>query len=377
MRELPSGTVSMLFSDIEGSTLLLEPLGRRYADALDGHRQVLRAAWAAYGGTEMGTEGDSFFVVFPTAERSGHGGGPGAARAGATRGRVASGCGCGWASTPAHPGPRWRLRGDGRAPGRPDRRVRPRWAGGGVRRDRRARSATACPMASGCGTSAATSSRTSPSRSGCSSSTVDGPADRLPARCGRWAPRRACRSRRPPWSGREPSCRGAGRPGRIARACGWSRSPDPAGSGKTRLAIAVAERLVTAFPDGVFFVPLAAVTSADVMWTTIAEVLDVPPEQRTAAASARAHGAPRGAASSWTTSSSSTAPTRSSPSCWRLRRERPSWRAHADHWGCRGAPVPGAAAGRCRTARNWRLPRTLRRCSSSSSMPAACDPTSG
>src|SRR3954471_7850248 len=62
----------MLFSDIEGSTLMLSRLGRRYTDALDGHRDVLRSAWAAHGGTEMGTEGDSFFVVFPTAEGAVH-----------------------------------------------------------------------------------------------------------------------------------------------------------------------------------------------------------------------------------------------------------------------------------------------------------------
>jgi class 3 adenylate cyclase len=68
MRELPSGTVSMLFSDIEGSTLLLSRLGLSYTDALDRHRQVLRSAWARFGGTELGTEGDSFFVVFPTAD---------------------------------------------------------------------------------------------------------------------------------------------------------------------------------------------------------------------------------------------------------------------------------------------------------------------
>lgn len=54
----------------------------------------------------------------------------------------------------------------------------------------------------------------------------------------------------------------------------------PGGSGKTRLAIAVAQGLVERFPDGVFFVPLAAVTTSDVMWTSIAEVLDVPPEGR-------------------------------------------------------------------------------------------------
>jgi class 3 adenylate cyclase len=66
--ELPTGTVSLLFSDIEGSTVLLSRLGPAYVDALDGQRSVLRAAWTAHGGTELGTEGDSFFVVFATAE---------------------------------------------------------------------------------------------------------------------------------------------------------------------------------------------------------------------------------------------------------------------------------------------------------------------
>jgi class 3 adenylate cyclase len=61
---LPTGTVTMLFSDIEGSTSLLARLGQSYADALDAHRVLLRSAWARWGGVEMGTEGDSFFVVF-------------------------------------------------------------------------------------------------------------------------------------------------------------------------------------------------------------------------------------------------------------------------------------------------------------------------
>jgi class 3 adenylate cyclase len=46
----------------------LSRLGPSYLEALAGQRQVLRAAWVAHGGTEIGTEGDSFFVVFPTAE---------------------------------------------------------------------------------------------------------------------------------------------------------------------------------------------------------------------------------------------------------------------------------------------------------------------
>jgi predicted ATPase/class 3 adenylate cyclase len=57
----------MLFSDIEGSTRLLGRLGDRYAEALDVQRSALRAAWRRWGGVEMGTEGDSFFVVFEAA----------------------------------------------------------------------------------------------------------------------------------------------------------------------------------------------------------------------------------------------------------------------------------------------------------------------
>jgi class 3 adenylate cyclase len=50
MRELPSGTVTFLFTDIEGSTKLLHELGDDYAEALAAHRQVLRQAFADRGG---------------------------------------------------------------------------------------------------------------------------------------------------------------------------------------------------------------------------------------------------------------------------------------------------------------------------------------
>jgi predicted ATPase/class 3 adenylate cyclase len=62
----------MLFSDIEGSTSLLYRLGIRYAEVLDVQRRVLRSAWQHWGGTEMGTEGDSFFVVFEAARDAVH-----------------------------------------------------------------------------------------------------------------------------------------------------------------------------------------------------------------------------------------------------------------------------------------------------------------
>ena len=64
MTELPSGTVTFLFSDIEGSTLLLRRLRERYADVLDDHHRLLRSAFSEHGGHEIATEGDSFFVAF-------------------------------------------------------------------------------------------------------------------------------------------------------------------------------------------------------------------------------------------------------------------------------------------------------------------------
>ena len=66
--DLPSGTVTFLFTDIEGSTRLLEELGAEaYAEALAEHRRVLREAFAAHGGVEVDTQGDAFFIAFPEA----------------------------------------------------------------------------------------------------------------------------------------------------------------------------------------------------------------------------------------------------------------------------------------------------------------------
>jgi predicted ATPase/class 3 adenylate cyclase len=68
MRDLPLGTVTFLFTDVEGSTKLLHELGAEgYAQALAEHRRVVRDAFAAHGGTEVDTQGDAFFVAFPTA----------------------------------------------------------------------------------------------------------------------------------------------------------------------------------------------------------------------------------------------------------------------------------------------------------------------
>jgi peptide/nickel transport system substrate-binding protein len=64
MAELPSGTVTFLFTDVEGSTRLLKQLRDRYGELLADHRRILRAAFVAHGGQEIDTQGDSFFVAF-------------------------------------------------------------------------------------------------------------------------------------------------------------------------------------------------------------------------------------------------------------------------------------------------------------------------
>jgi predicted ATPase/class 3 adenylate cyclase len=63
---LPTGTVTFLFTDIEGSTRLLQELGDRYAAVRDEHAAIVRHAVEAGGGVEVSTEGDSFFVAFPS-----------------------------------------------------------------------------------------------------------------------------------------------------------------------------------------------------------------------------------------------------------------------------------------------------------------------
>jgi class 3 adenylate cyclase len=66
--DLPTGTVTFLFTDVEGSTRLLHEVGvEKYAVALRRHREVLRDAFGRHGGVEIDTQGDAFFVAFPTA----------------------------------------------------------------------------------------------------------------------------------------------------------------------------------------------------------------------------------------------------------------------------------------------------------------------
>jgi predicted ATPase/class 3 adenylate cyclase len=67
VRELPSGEVTLLLTDIEGSTRLLHRLGERYGEVLGAHRDLMRANFTRFGGAEVDTQGDAFFVAFPDA----------------------------------------------------------------------------------------------------------------------------------------------------------------------------------------------------------------------------------------------------------------------------------------------------------------------
>jgi class 3 adenylate cyclase len=64
---LPGGTVTFLFTDIEGSTRLLQELGEEYGQVVTDHRRLLRDVFAASGGSEVDTQGDAFFYSFTRA----------------------------------------------------------------------------------------------------------------------------------------------------------------------------------------------------------------------------------------------------------------------------------------------------------------------
>jgi class 3 adenylate cyclase len=68
MAELPRGTVTLVFTDIEGSTRLLASLGSLYEEVLATHRRLLRQAFSSHDGVEVDTQGDALFYAFPRAQ---------------------------------------------------------------------------------------------------------------------------------------------------------------------------------------------------------------------------------------------------------------------------------------------------------------------
>jgi predicted ATPase/class 3 adenylate cyclase len=279
MHELPSGTVSMLFSDIEGSTLLLSRLGPNYLDALDGHRRVMREAWTAHGGTEMGTEGDSFFVVFRTA------GAAVSAAVQAQRGlaehpwpggevlRVRIGIHTG--SPQVHEGDYWGMDVHRAA------RIAATAHGGQVVMSAVTADLARAELPDGVSLLDLGPHRlkdiAAPER--IFQLAIDGLPQDFPA----------LRSLGTSSSLPHPATRLLGRDADVLELTTLLRSPEArlatligtGGSGKTRMAVEVAQRLVDSFADGVFFVHLAAACTADMMWTSVAETLGVPPQERT------------------------------------------------------------------------------------------------
>jgi class 3 adenylate cyclase len=67
MPPLPSGTVTFVFSDVEGSTALLKQLGERFDEVLSTHRRLMREGFGEHGGVEIDTQGDAFFFAFSRA----------------------------------------------------------------------------------------------------------------------------------------------------------------------------------------------------------------------------------------------------------------------------------------------------------------------
>lgn len=277
-RALPEGTITMLFSDIEGSTKLLQQLGPRCRSVLSDQRRIIRAAVAAHGGHEMGTEGDSFYVVFASAADAVRA----AVQAQRELVRVAAG------------GDHLRVR-MGLHTGEPERHED---AYVGLDVHRAARVAAAANGGQVVLTAATWA-------------LVRGQVDAAAKDLGRHrlkdidTPEHLFRLLAPGLDDEDRPVRTVGataslptppnslvaREDLVDTVDALLRRPDarlvtllgPGGVGKTRVAIAVAERCAEWVAEGVFFVGLADVRSNDDVWTAIADVTGAPPADRSPA----------------------------------------------------------------------------------------------
>jgi predicted ATPase/class 3 adenylate cyclase len=271
MGDQPSTRLTMLFSDIEGSTLLLNQLGPTYPDVLATHRRILRRAFDAEHGREVGTEGDSFFVVFDSAAD--------AAEAAAEGQQALEGH-----EWPDGVAVRVRM---GLHTGCPEA-FEDNWVGLDVHV-----AARVCATAHG-------------GQVVMSSATVDDLGDHLPPGAtvvdlgphrlkDIVEPQRLSQLVVPGLPATFPPLRSLGTPGNLPTSpaplvgrdsqladvtslvtAGASRMvtlTGPGGAGKTRLSISAAERLAPSFLDGVHFVDLSAATDDSVAWRELAETL--------------------------------------------------------------------------------------------------------
>ena len=269
----PAGaTLTFVFSDIEGSTRLEQAIGTTaYGAIRERHRTLLREAFAAHGGEEQGTEGDSFFVVFRSA-RGAIGGRPRSAALPCRRAMAGRRPGPGADGRPFRRGadPRGIAGRPRHQPGGPDRGGRPRWPGARLRDGRGRSSATRDRPESRSATSGAHRLKDleepehlhqlvadglrrefPPLR------TVDARPNTLPAQLTSFVGRDAERV----------AVHGLLASHRLVTLTG------PGGTGKTRLSIEVAGHAIDSFPDGIFFVPLDAVRDPGLVASQIAGAL--------------------------------------------------------------------------------------------------------
>ncbi|MDT0165785.1 tetratricopeptide repeat protein [Actinotalea sp. AC32] len=279
---LPEGTVTMLFSDVESSTALLARLGSRYGDVVSTQRRLLREAFARWGGRELGTEGDSFFVVFTSATHA-------VAAAREAQEAVAA------ASWPDGAVVRVRM---GLHTGEPVRHE-DGYVGMDVHRAARVAASAhggqvlltepAYRIAVGAH-DAASALRDVTFRDLGTHRFKDVPEPErvhqlcVPGLPDRFPPLRSLGSAsvlpRPDTSlvGRAPDVAALAEV--VTAGARLTTLTGPAGTGKTRLALAAAEALDGRFADGVYFVSLAPVTTVDVMWSAVADALGTPGESK-------------------------------------------------------------------------------------------------
>ncbi|MBX9245200.1 tetratricopeptide repeat protein [Actinotalea ferrariae] len=290
MSDLPTGTLTLLFTDIEGSTAVLARLGARYADVVSAYRAVVRDAVRRWSGHELGTEGDSFFVVFRSVGD-------------AVRAVLDAQTALVAAAWPGGETVRVRM---GLHTGEPTRHE-DGYVGMDVHRAARVagaahggqvlvteatyRIAAADPVP---GVTFADlglhrlKDLAQPER--LHQLVAPGLPDRFPR------PRSLGSASTLPL----PSTALVGRDDDVARVVRTIGGMDarlvtltgPGGAGKTRLALAAAAAIEDRFADGVFLVPLAPVRATEVMWTTVADVVGAPGESK-APPTVLAHLAPR------------------------------------------------------------------------------------
>ncbi|MCH1864926.1 adenylate/guanylate cyclase domain-containing protein [Nocardioides sp. CFH 31398] len=278
-RDLPSGEVTLLFSDIERSTQMVHALGEAWPRVLEIQRRVCREAWQRFDGVELGTQGDSFFVVFASA-------------ADAVAAAVRAQRSLAEASWPDDARVRVRI---GVHTGTPSRHA-DGYVGMDVHRAARLaaaghggqllvsgttmqRVAEALPEGVSAVDLGEHRLRDIPTRTRIHQLTPAGLDDDHP-------PLRALGGAGSlPTALREGLREVVGRDGEVAELAALVRGgarlltlTGPGGVGKTTLANAVAASVAHLFGDGVYLVPMVGATSATGMWTTTAHVLGVPPE---------------------------------------------------------------------------------------------------